>query len=63
MICPVTICDKPVNDNYSKGYTVFKWEPIHIKDLKYVKEARKECLSSYEFSICEAVVKYMVFKI
>lgn len=36
---PVTISEKPANSNYPKGNTEYKWETMHMKDLKDIKQA------------------------
>ena len=37
-IYSVTASEKPANTQYPKGYTECKWEPICMKDLKYIKQ-------------------------
>lgn len=39
MLHPVTVCEKPGNNDYPEEYTDWKWEPIHMKDFKALKEA------------------------
>lgn len=39
LIYPVTVCFKPATVNYYEGYADYKWEPIHMRDLKDIKEA------------------------
>ena len=34
---------KTANSKYPKGYTEYKWKPIHMKDLKNNKKSMVSC--------------------
>lgn len=39
MINPATISEKLTNIKYPERYTECKWEPLHMKELRDIKEA------------------------
>lgn len=39
MSYPITNYGRQANKNYSEGYTDWKWESTHVKDLNNIKEA------------------------
>lgn len=59
MSYPIANYGRQANKKYSEGYTDWKWESIHVKDLNNIKEAVVACGI---FSICEADVEYVALK-